>query len=331
MTTTLPAQWAQTHARIGIERENAIKAHLEVRAVLEKDGKLREWGVDTVLIGSYTRKTAIYPCKDVDVFVKLPDAPDAATPEQVFTEVQRALVAHFGARATEQRRSMKISGFEDDLTCDVVPAIPDGERWKIPQTDTKPVGERWIKDRWELTTPERLTELTIKAHQASSVISGQPSYLRTVRLIKQMRDTHIGRAEKPGGLYFELLTYWAFLDGAAAASYAELLVPVLDSITTRLASGVAVTEPAMDQPYAPAPDPAVLTNAASVFGGLAADARRALTLEECGAAVVWRQMLGRNDKVGWAFPLPPGCTETGARIEPLANRDRGSNADRGFA
>ncbi|MBI3747939.1 MAG: nucleotidyltransferase [Chloroflexi bacterium] len=331
MATTLPAQWEQTHARIGIERENAIKAHLEVRVVLETDRKLREWGVDTVLIGSYKRKTAIYPCKDVDVFVKLPAAPDNATPEQVFTEVQRVLVAHFGDRATEQRRSLKVSGFADDLTCDAVPAVPDGERWKIPQTDTKPVGERWIKDRWESTNPERLTDLTIEAQQASSSISGQPCYLRTVRLIKQMRDTHVGPGEKPGGLYFELLTYWAFRDGAVADSYAELLVPVLDSITMRLSSGVTVTEPAMDQPYAPAPDPAALTKAAIVFGRLAADARRALTLEECAAALVWREMLGKNDKVGWAFPLPPGCTETGARIAPVVNRDRGSNADRGFA
>ena len=331
MVTTLPAQWEQTHARIGIERENAIKAHLEVRAVLELDPKLQEWGVDTVLIGSYKRKTAIYPCKDVDVFVKLPKAPADATPEAVFTEVQRVLVAHFKARATEQRRSMKVSGFADNLTVDAVPAVPDGSRWKIPQTDSIQVGERWIKDRWETTDPERLTELTGEVQEASRDIGGQPSYLRTVRIIKQIRDTHVGRDEKPGGLYFELLTYWAFRGGANAESYAELLVPVLDSIATRLASGVTVTEPAMDQPYAPAPDPAALANAAAVFGRLAADARRALTLDDCAAAVVWRAMLGKNEKVGWCFPLPPGCTESGTRIAPLANTDRGSNADRGFA
>lgn len=331
MVTTLPTQWEQTHARIGIERANAIKAHLEVRAALELDPKLREWAVDTILIGSYKRGTAIYPCKDVDVFVKLPKAPADATPEAVFTEVQRVLVAHFGKRATEQRRSMKVSGFADDLSVDAVPAVPDGTRWKIPQTDSKQVGERWVKDRWETTDPERLTELTDEVQRASAIISGQPSHLRTVRLIKQMRDTHIGRGEKPGGLYFELLTYWAFRDGATAESYAELLVPVLDSITMRLASGVTVTEPAMDQPYAPTPDPAALANAGAVFDRLAADARRALALDECAAAVVWRKMLGENDKVGWCFPLPPGCTETGARIAPLANKDRGSNDDRPFA
>jgi len=76
---------------------------------------------------------------------------------------------------------------------------------------------------------------------------------------------------------------------------------------------------------------AFLGMATAVFGRLAADARRALTLDDCAAAVVWRAMLGKNEKVGWCFPLPPGCTESGTRIAPLANTDRGSNADRGFA
>lgn len=331
MTTTLPAEWRQVHTRIGIERAHAITAHLEVRAVLETDPRLREWGVDTVLIGSYKRKTAIYPCKDVDIFVKLPNAPVNAPPEMVFTEVQRVLVAHYKGRATEQRRSMKVSGFDDDLTVDAVPAVPDGARWKIPQTDTTPVGDRWIKDRWETTDPERLTSLTAALQSASTVIEGEPSYLRMVRIVKQIRDCHIGRENKPGGLYFELLTYWAFVGGVTGQSYAELLVPVLDSIATQLASGVVVIEPAMNQPYEPTPKPQDRANAGVVFTGLAAAARRAVTLDDCEAALAWRSMLGQNDKVGWCFPLPPGCSETGQRIVPIANTDCGSNRDRGFA
>jgi hypothetical protein len=331
MVTTLPTQWEDVHLRIGIEPENAINAHVQVRVELETDAKLQEWGVDTVLIGSYRRKTAIYPCKDVDVFVKLPKAPADATPEEVFTEVQRVLVARFKGRAAEQRRSMKISGFADGLTVDAVPAVPDGSRWKIPQTDVKPVGEHWVKDRWETTDPERLTTFTEDAQAASPTISGKPSYVRTVRLIKQLRDIHVGQDEKPGGLYFELLTHWAFRQGVTADSYAELLVPVLDSISQSLGSGIAVTEPAMERPYAPAPDAAKMAQAALAFGRLAAEARIAPTLDECAAAAVWRQMLGRNEKVGWCFPLPLGCTDSGTRIAALPNKDRGSDADRGFA
>ena len=325
MATTLPTQWEQTHSRIGIERANAIKAHLEVRGVLELDPKLRTWGVDTILIGSYKRKTAVFPCKDVDVLVKLPDAPADASPEVVFTEVQRVLVAHFKGRATEQRRSMNVSGFEEGLTVDAVPAVRDGARWKIPQTSGRKVGERWVKDEWEMTDPERLTDLTNETQEASSVIERQGSYQRTVRLVKQMRDHHVGREEKPGGLYFELMTFWAFAGGARAASYAELIVPVLDSITAQLAPGRVVIEPAMGQAYAPTPDPADLAEAAAIF------ARLALALDDCGAAAVWRRMLGENEKVGWVFPLPTGCSESGTRIAALPNRDRGSNTDRDFA
>jgi hypothetical protein len=331
MATTLPAEWRQVHTRIGIERASAIAAHLEVRTVLEGDPKLREWAVDTVLIGSYKRKTAIYPCKDVDVFVKLPAAPADASPEAVFTEVQRVLVDHFKNRATEQRRSMKVSGFADDLTVDAVPAVRDGDRWKIPQTGTMPVGDRWVKDRWETTDPERLTDLAETCQKASPLIEGDPSYLRMVRIVKQIRDYHIGRGDKPGGLYFELLTYWAFMGGASGDSYAELLVPVLDAVAVRLSSGVVVTEPAMDQPYEPAPELEDRANAARIFTAVAADARLALTLEDCEASVVWRRILGENEKVGWVFPIPPGCSETGQRVTPIANTDRGSNRDRGFA
>jgi hypothetical protein len=331
MTTTLPAQWRQVHSRIGIERANAIAAHLEVRGVLEVDPKLREWGVDTELIGSYKRKTAIFPCKDVDIFVKLPKAPADAAPEEVFTEVQRVLVDYYKERATEQRRSMKVSGFADGLTVDAVPAVPEDGHWKIPQTDTVKTGDRWVKNRWEATNPERLTDLTDERQKASSEIEGEHSYLRMVRIVKQIRDTAIGREEKPGGLYFELMTYWTFVGGAAGDTYAELLVPVLDSIAASLASGIQVIEPGMNQPYEPTPKAADLARAANAFAGLAAEARRALTLDDCAAALVWRRMLGQNDKVGWCFPLPAECSETGQRVTPISNADRGSNRDRGFA
>lgn len=331
MATTLPAQWAQVHTRIGIERDDAINAHTTVREALETDPTLRAWGVDTVLIGSYKRRTAIHPCKDVDVFVKLPNAPADASPETVFTEVQRALVESFGSRATEQRRSMKVAGFADGLTVDAVPAVRSGARWRIPETASRERGMRQIKDRWEETDPERLTDLTVAVQTVSPLIGGDPSYLRMVRIMKQVRDAQIGRDAKPGGLYMELLTYWAFMGGARADSYAELLVAVLDSVAAQLRSGLRLVEPAMNQPYEPQPDLADLARAGEAFLALASRARRALDLDDCAAAHIWREMLGRNDKVGWCFPLPPGCSDSGTRIVPLANKDRGPNDDRGFA
>lgn len=330
MVTTLAEQFRQAHLRIGIERANAIAAHVEVRARLETDAKLIEWGVDTVLIGSYARKVAIYPCHDVDVFVKLPKCPPNSSPEAVFSEVQRVLVEAYGNRASEQRRSIKIDGFAGELSVDVVPAVPESDHWKIPQTDTAPVGGRWIKDRWEETNPERLSGLADASQRAGSTIDGEPSYRRTVRLIRQVRDANLGDT-KPGGLYFELLTYWAFQAGSvAAASYAEQLAQVLGIVAGQLASGSVVIEPGMMRPYDPAPTASERATAADVFGQLATAATGALTLEECAAAAVWRRILGQNPR-GWCFPIPPNCTATGQRIAPLPHRDRGPDVERPFA
>ena len=69
---TLRSQFDQALASIEVNKDKALRAinaHTEIREVLEKDEKLTEWGVDTKLIGSYSRDTGIYPGKDVDVFV----------------------------------------------------------------------------------------------------------------------------------------------------------------------------------------------------------------------------------------------------------------------
>jgi hypothetical protein len=329
MTTTLSEEFADALERIGIKRAAAMAAHAEVRTHLELDPKLSEWGVDTILIGSYARKTAIHPCHDVDVFVKLPSC-EETNPETVFAEVRRVLVAAYGDRASEQRRSMCIRGFGANISVDAVPAVPYQSHWQIPQTATQQFGGRWLKDRWEHTNPEQLTELTHRMQERGPSVAGNNAYIRIVRFIKQIRDTQLGPA-KPGGLYVELLTYWAFAEGVAGNSYAELLAATLNSIASQLSSGATVIEPAMDATYSPAPDPGAISAAALGFSGIAAEARRALTLETCPAAAAWRRILGQNAN-GWVFPLPQGCDELGRTVTPLhATPDLGPQRARPFA
>src|SRR2546427_562224 len=76
MTMKLSEQFRGALTRVGIEPKGAMAAHAEGGVHLEADPNLRSWGVDTILIGSYARKVSIYPCQDVDVFVKLPDCPE---------------------------------------------------------------------------------------------------------------------------------------------------------------------------------------------------------------------------------------------------------------
>ena len=75
----------------GRKATRAQEAHTQIRCVLEADPKLKEWGVDTILIGSYSRDTGIYPGKDVDVFAKMTLLDTSALPREVYDEVWRVL------------------------------------------------------------------------------------------------------------------------------------------------------------------------------------------------------------------------------------------------
>lgn len=312
---------ALTMIGLGGKRARAIKAHEEVRDVLARDETLQSWGVQTILIGSYGRETAIYPGKDVDVFVKLPDGPD--DPEAVFQAVKKPLVAEYGERVEEHRRSLMIT-FGDDFSVDAVPAIPTAQHWQIPEAD-----ESGARTRWEETDPENLTELTHRRNDAP-VVDGAGAYVPTAKLIRQIRRHHLGKA-KPGGFYFELETYAAFEAGVTGASRAEILASTLDRIAAHLETGEAVNNPALDRPYEPTPDPADISAAAGTFRDLATKASEALAAERCPAAVLWREILGKNEQ-GWVFALPDDCDEQGkstARITPIT--DKGSREARPFA
>jgi hypothetical protein len=312
---------ALTMIGLGSKRARAINAHEDVRAVLGRDDTLKAWGVQTILIGSYGRETAIYPGKDVDVFVKLPDGPD--DPEAVFQAVKKPLAAEYGSRVTEHRRSLMID-YPDDFSVDAVPAIPTAEHWQIPQAD-----ENDERTRWEETDPEHLTELTHRRNE-TPLVDDHGAYVPTVKLIRQIRRHHLGKA-KPGGLYFEIETYWAFDAGVAGDSHAQILAATLDRIATQLESGVVINDPALGRQYDPAPAPADQDAAALKFRDLANKAAQALAAERCPAAVLWREILGKNEQ-GWVFALPDDCDEQGkatTRVTPIT--DKGSREAHPFA
>ena len=86
----------------GEKRQRAIAAHTEVRELLEADPGLKEWGIDTILIGSYARETGRYPGKDVDVFLRFTALSTSANPTTIYDRVARVLIAHYvwSGRAT---------------------------------------------------------------------------------------------------------------------------------------------------------------------------------------------------------------------------------------
>lgn len=355
---------AQSNIDLGSRRKVAIAAHLEVRAALKLATTLTDRGLVDVLIGSYPRRTGIWPGKDVDVFAKLTkesiDTIEPATAYELFlTVLNRA----FPGRITPQARSVNVAyraatlphlefvreaakvlgesetlgandGFE--FSVDVVPAVRFAEEWGIPNRDHETWTRAAAAERWVRTNPERLTELTRELNSKES-ISGTGVYVPTVKAVRQIRRTHLGDA-KPGGLYFELLVYEGFVGGDInGESWAEITAGALRYVAGRLLTvgTTPLCDPVLDQAYKPIPQPEMVAHAAAVFANLAADANKALTADKCPAAATWRNIFGSNTKVnGPVFELPTGCRSDGT-VMPLfagaqVNPIRGTDEAHGF-
>lgn len=345
----LRSQFNQTLTNIeinGKKAERAQSAHQEIRGLLEADTQLCEWGVDTVLIGSYSRDTGIYPGKDVDVFVRLDELDTNATPKDVYDAVWTVLADEYGAeedggRAVAQARSVKVAFPDPDdpdnenagFAVDAVPAVRDGDRWAIPTKDRN----RWTGStgRWVTTDPERFGVLssTLSTSPSSPVVGGRNAYKPIVKLARQARRTHLGD-RRPGGLFVEFAVYDVFLAGLVTGDeWDELFARALRQVGTRFsrASYLPLLDPALGTPVEPPLKEDDIVNAAQVFSDLADLAEEALEADNCKAAVKWREILGGNDRADPVFPLPPGCDAAGFRIGAIASvAARGSNEARGF-
>ena len=340
---TLRNQFNQALTNIeinGKKADRARAAHREIRSVLEADDQLREWGVDTVLIGSYSRDTGIYPGKDVDVFVKLTGLDTKAMPRDVYNAVWDALVRRYGdanegGRATQQARSIKVAFPDEDdssdgnasFSVDSVPAVRDGVRWAIPAKDRN----RWTGStgRWVTTDPERFGSLSsaLSTSPGSPAVGDRNAYKPIVKLTRQARRTHVGE-NRPGGLYVEFIVYEAWsADLVNGSEWDPLFARTLRCVADRLriAPSVPLLDPALGTPVEPPVSDEDLSNAAETFRQLADLADGALTADDCEAAARWREILGGNDRADPVFPWPPGCGRTGAAASPtvlVARRQR---------
>jgi Second Messenger Oligonucleotide or Dinucleotide Synthetase domain len=334
--TTLADQFDGALSRLELSKKRARveAAHTEIRELLERDEQLCAWGVDTVLIGSYARKTAIYPGKDVDVFTKLTELNTGSIePKVVFEAVRDVLVEEYEDRAKPQNRSITVAfptdDDEEDFHVDVVPAVHHGVRWAIPRRDTSLWESSEVERRWVETDPEKLTGLTQEQNESPKV-AGRGAYVPTAKLVRQVRRHHRGKA-KPSGFYFELMTYWTFEAGVEGDSFAEIVANTLTAIAAQLRGGVPVIDPVLGKSYKPAPDAGDLLSTVTLFTGLAEDAQRALTLDKCQAAVIWRRIIGEVDDFGPIFEIPPGCDEEGQKLPATAVRARGGEEANRFA
>lgn len=314
----------------GSDKTNAPEAHKQVRAALEADPLLVEYGIDSVLIGSYKRSASIRRIKDVDVFGRLPNIGRDVTSAEILDHFFKVLNGAFGRdpdghlRTKRQARSLQVVFPEYDLYVDAVPARPygDGETWEIP--------EKGDSDAWVRTNPEALTDL-------SSAMNSEHHefYVPTVKLLRQARRALLGK-KKPGGFFVEVATYQAFASGAVVGNdHAEYFASAL-RVVSKIIGDFVDYDIGVKDPTLPGATIKIratteeLIDIKARFSEAAAEAETALAEEDEGkAAVVYRKLLGKNGDDMIVFPMPPGFNEDGSkRASVISSGERSVPAGR---
>jgi hypothetical protein len=350
MMATLDGEFAQAVRNVtvhGEKRDRAIAAHTEVRELLYADTELSDWGVDTLLIGSYARQTARYPGKDVDVFLRFGELSVRNSPEKIYNAVERVLVDEYGlkgqddgGRITQQSRSLKIEfpdpgdHFSDtSFSIDAVPAVPWDSHWAIPNRDR----DKWdnTEKRWIKTDPVQFATdtNTLATASWSPTVGTANAYRPIMRLLRQARHVHLG-GQRPGGLFIEIAAYYAWNDQLVSGnSWAELLASTFEHVAVQLKNCAqdGLADPVLGTLLKPELDYWQWNSASLTYQRLADEARQALDADKCRAAKIWRDILGTNDR-GQVLPLPDGCDAAGFPVGSVtAAGSLGSDQPRGFA
>lgn len=290
---------------------NASDAHTDVRDVLAADQALQDYGIETILIGSYAREVSIRRVKDVDVFTKLEDLGDDLTSVELLDHIVAVLEDAYGVDRVElQDRSVMVDFPDFGLHVDVVPARPCDDAWEIP--DRVPAGS---VEAWEETNPEELGSVSTAMNKRFG-----ENYVPVVKLIRQTRRAQLGD-ERPGGHFFEVLTYHAFdqMDSDMEdANRPRLYVAALQSIADQLADyrdGIDVHDPSMpDSVISIRATQAQKDSAATVFADVAERASDALAdSSSCASAKVFQELLGKNSDGDWVFEMPSYCNADGTQ------------------
>ena len=294
------------------DKENAPKAHAEVRDALAADDTLSSWGLSPILIGSYARSVSIRRMKDVDLFGRLDTLPADTAPQEVLNRFEQAIRNHFGAGfVARQARSIKVklTGY-NGLYVDVVPGRPcqtEGA-WELPDRD----------GGWQLTNPLELSSLTAQTNDDFNDL-----YVPAVKLLRQTRRSLMG-STRPGGLAIEMAALNAFraglVHGATLGSiYVSALGAIGDVLHNAFVLGLELDDPTLPGrklsirgEYA---DKVQLVERLRAASAKAREALDAPDTDKCAAALTLRGILGiAVDDQGnqdYVFPMPADCNDDG--------------------
>ncbi|MCB9544016.1 MAG: nucleotidyltransferase [Myxococcales bacterium] len=234
---------------------------------------------ESFLTGSFARSTAIEPLADVDVFLVLDPrlATRATAPKELLRSVQTAVKKAMpgDAVAALQNHSIGLTYAGNDLRLDLVPALPEGEHYWIPDIP---------RGNWIRTSPRRQKALLDAAdHRAGSKL--RP----LIRLAKAARRKGFG---KLGSYHLEVMSLTAFASPPPdyARGFAMLLAHLGDKVIQHIQDPTGGDGPRLSLPLAERQDLQRRLNAAT------ATAERALHLGATGALdkahAQWRHLFG---------------------------------------
>ncbi len=152
-----------------------------------------------ILVGSYARRTAVRPLKDIDIFMQLDPTMHGAwrrqPPEQLLRTVNAALTAAYpGHNPRIQGRSVNIEFAGTEIGYDIVPAFESAPSvFEIPDRSRK----QWIR-----TNPEIHRTMCVNANnRAGGKLNG---------LIKALKRWNMNTGKPLRSFHLEVMTYDAF-------------------------------------------------------------------------------------------------------------------------
>jgi hypothetical protein len=195
----------------------AQRSHNALRDYLSGDDYFGRMLVTSFLNGSYARRTAIRPIKDVDVIVVVGSDWMDETPSTAMESLRRKLAQRYDQRRTlRQRRAVRITLC--DMQLDVLLAVAaDGLSKPLYIPDRQ-------QSRWIVTHPKRQLELVSGLAAATD-----GNYSRLVRLLKGWTTTRVAAEARPSSFVLECSAFHVLsqrpdsFSGSLAESFAELL------------------------------------------------------------------------------------------------------------
>jgi hypothetical protein len=239
-----------------------------------------------ILSGSYSRRTAIRPLNDIDIFIILDaryhaDVYPHAPPEQCLKKVQHALAQAYPNKeqARIQGRSVNIEFTGTGISYDVVPAFSDaGGVYRIPDRGR----QSWIR-----TDPEK--------HKTACQAANERAGSKLNPLIKAAKRWNCENGRLLRSFHLEVMAYQAF--NAPPSNYQEglraLFAHLADAVA-RTCADLAGVGPNIDAGMTSEERGRIQ----KALREAAAQAQRAVELERLGrteeAHSLWRGLLGAD-------------------------------------